>query len=166
MNLPIPNGYRFYGGADISVAVDAVGTIFYACNAFFPDGRFGEIVVKVINNVPEIVPLPEFVGGRGQLNWTPSGLYLATWHQADPKAAIQAKIFKIEQFNNNFVFNQNTTPGNTFTPVAVQIPGPRFTTPDTNDWVVTDELIRDKFEADAELLNAIREALIANKLAK
>lgn len=101
MNLPIPNGYRLYGGADISAYSDADGAIFYSCSARFPDGNtFGQIVVRVKNGVAEIIPLPEFVSGRGALSWNPAGLFLATWH--DGVAVKYFQINQFKQFTNGF----------------------------------------------------------------
>lgn len=161
MNLPVPSGYTLYGGADFSSAVDAAGNIFYSSSARFPDGRFGQIVVKVSDGVASIVDLPEFVSGRGQLDYTPAGLYLSVWHQIDGRADKSVpKIFKIEQFVNF----ANTGAGCNH--VAYPVPAARWITPDENDWTVTDELIRDKFYLTDTLLNAIREALIKNGLAE
>ena len=95
MNLPIPNGYKLYGGADISAVVDAEGSIFYSCDARFPDGStFGQIIVRVRKNstTAEVLTLPESVSGRGQLDWSPAGLFLTTWDDGKPK------FFQITQF--------------------------------------------------------------------
>ena len=101
MNLPIPNGYILYGGADLSAYTDADGYIFYSCSARFPDGNtFGQIVVRAKNGVAEIIPLPEFVSGRGSLSWNPAGLFLATWH--DGTAAKYFQINQFKQFTNGF----------------------------------------------------------------
>lgn len=110
MNLPIPNGYKLYGGADISAYPDADGYIFYSCSARYPDGNtFGQIVVRTKNNVAEVMPLPEFVTGRGQLAWNPAGLFLVTWDDGQPAKYFQINQFK--QFTNGFpvvVTNVNT----------------------------------------------------------
>ena len=97
MNLPIPKGYQLYGGADFSGYPDAEGSIFYSSSAKFPDGKtFGQIVVRVKNGVAEIIPLPEFISSRGQLSWSPAGLFLYTF-DVDNGPTLP-KVFQITQF--------------------------------------------------------------------
>ena len=101
MNLPIPSGYKLYGGADISAYSDADGYVFYSCSARFLDGStFGQIVVRTKNGVAEVMPLPEFVTGRGQLSWNPAGLFLTVWDDGQPAKYFQITQFK--QFTNGF----------------------------------------------------------------
>jgi len=98
MNLPVPKGYQLYGGADFSGYPDAEGKIFYSSSAKFPDGKtFGQIVVMVRNGVAEIIPLPEFISSRGQLSWSPAGLFLYTF-DVDNNGPTIPKVFQITQF--------------------------------------------------------------------
>jgi len=98
MNLPIPKGYQLYGGADFSGYPDAEGSIFYCSSARFPDGKtFGQIVVRVKNGVAEVLPLPEFISSRGQLSWSPAGLFLYTF-DVDNNGPTLPKVFQITQF--------------------------------------------------------------------
>lgn len=98
MNLLIPKGYQLYGGADFSGYPDAEGSIFYSSSARFPDGKtFGQIVVRVKNNVAEVIPLPEFISSRGQLSWNPAGLFLFTF-DVDNNGPVIPKVFQINQF--------------------------------------------------------------------
>lgn len=149
MNLTIPTGYNVYTGADISAVVDADGAIFWSSQAKFPDGRNGQIVVKQLNAQVEVIPLPEYVTGRGQLNWSPAGLFLSVWNEIPPKSL---KLFQITQYKQ-FLFGE-----------AVPLPAARWIGDPTIAYELTDDLIRTKLRLTDTLVNAIREALIKNKL--
>jgi hypothetical protein len=152
MNLLIPAGYLIYTGADISAVVDAEGSIFWSCQAHYPDGRFGQIVVKQTNGEAEVIPLPEFVTGRGQLNYSPVGLFLSVWNETAPKTP---KLFQISQYKQPAIINAIET---------VVLPAARWIGDPNVPYELTDDLIRTKLRLSDTLLNAIREALIKNKL--
>ena len=161
-------GYRVYAGADISAVLDAEHKIIWACTAFLPKDKYNGVQANVIfiqvagQPTQAIIPLnpnqTPLINARGSISGMGTPLYVG-WDKTIDTSP-KAYAYFVPEIVTPVLGASN------FTPLELPIPGPRYTTPDENDWVVTDELIRDKFNLDAILLNAIRNVLIAHKLAK
>lgn len=154
ITLPVPEKYAVYTGADVSLAIDSNGTIFYSCSATFPDKRFGQIVVQIVagSNEPKIIDI-EFVTGRGQLVETHNALYLIAWHEIKPK---QIKMIKIQEYVGKTFTDTGCTP--------IPVPPARWVSNDP--YVLTDELLRTKLRLTDTLVNALRDVLIQQGLAQ
>lgn len=151
MKLPVPEGYILYSGADISAVIDAESTLFYSCNARFPNNLFGQIVVKVIDGKASIVPI-QYVTGRGQLLTNQLELYLIAWDNKEPQ------LIKI----NDFVPFSNRT----IQTEPISVPKARWVAEPGVAYEINDDLLREKLRLSDTLLNAIRDVLIKNGLAK
>lgn len=82
MNLPPPNGWVSYIGADgVDAFPDANGYMWWADNIYI-DGRrddtFTAAVMRTKNGITERMPIPEICEGAIRLNWTPAGLYASS----------------------------------------------------------------------------------------
>ena len=77
--LVTPSGFEGYAGATVTAYQSGDGSVFWACNAKYPDGSFQEAVFHQVGDHSELVSLPKPVAGRGSLVVINGELFLAAW---------------------------------------------------------------------------------------
>lgn len=161
-------GFKVYAGADISAIIDSRSLIFWSVTANLPSTMYNGVqanvifiqqIGKVAHDV--LIPLNDnntpLINARGSLNGLGTNLYAGWDKTIDSKPT--AFVYELDE-----IITPST--GSNFVPLHLPVAPARFVTSDENDWVVTDELIRDKFNLTDRLLNNLREILIVHGLAQ
>lgn len=96
MNLPPPNGWVVYIGADGTDVIPDNNGYFWWADNIYVQGRKDETwraaVLRTKGISTEIIELPEVVNGAITLSWSPFGLYAASSYNGI------TKVFRVNQF--------------------------------------------------------------------
>jgi hypothetical protein len=78
MQLPYPPGFVPVWGTNPSSYTSADGALFYSAFGKY-NNVSGQYVIRVVNGVAAVVPLPITTSARGILSLDHDGLYLTSW---------------------------------------------------------------------------------------
>jgi len=159
-------GYTIYAGADIS-AILTNEKIVWACSANLPKTLYNGALVNVIFIQPlngaettALIPLNEgntpLLNARGSLNGLGIPVYVG-WDKTVDRSPV-AYAYSLE--------DELPHVEGAVLPTDISLPHERWIQSPTGTWIVTDELIREKFRLTDTLLNAVRKVLIQSGLAK